>query len=108
MVPNNSSVVKGMNAGRLLFEPMHRGYGAVVVMGQSYSLGGQFLGDIATEFSDLILAQTFQEVEALKLTIGNSTCEVSAQDDRHWLGVQGRAPWTAPSASCLTSAFEVP
>ena len=54
MAPNNSTVVKGMNAGRLLFEPMHRGYGAVVVMGKSYSLGGTFLGDIATEFSDQV------------------------------------------------------
>lgn len=38
--PNNSTVVKGMNAGRLLYEPMHGGYGAVVALGQNYSLQG--------------------------------------------------------------------
>jgi hypothetical protein len=29
-----------MNAGRLLYEPMHGGYGAVVALGQNYSLQG--------------------------------------------------------------------
>lgn len=40
--PNNSTVVKGMNAGRLLYEPMHGGYGAVVALGQNYSLEGRW------------------------------------------------------------------
>ena len=29
-----------MNAGKLLWEPMHRGYGAVVALGFNYSLAG--------------------------------------------------------------------
>ena len=96
--PNNSTVVKGMNAGRLLYEPMHGGYGAVIALGQNYSLQGlllkwdwlttvwyslwcaskltgKFLGDIATELSDVILAQTFQVNEAVNLTVGNRTCQ---------------------------------
>jgi len=104
--PNNSTVVKGMNAGRLLYEPMHGGYGAVVALGQNYSLEGTFLGDIGTELSDVILAQSFQQNEAMNLTVGNLTCQVTAEDDRSWLGVQGRAPWTSPMTSCLTRAFE--
>ena len=32
--------------------------------------------------------------------------EVSALDDRSWLGVRGRAPSTTPMTSCLTRAFE--
>lgn len=39
--PTLTPVVKGMNAGKLLFEPMHGGYGAVVVVGQNYSLKGE-------------------------------------------------------------------
>ena len=34
------------------------------------------------------------------------TAEVTALDDRSWLGVHGAAPWTAPRVSCLTRAFE--
>ena len=36
---------------------------------------GKFLGDIATEFSDVILAQRFQMPEAINLTVGNETCQ---------------------------------
>ncbi|CAK9057639.1 Cell surface hyaluronidase (Cell migration-inducing hyaluronidase 2) (Transmembrane protein 2) [Durusdinium trenchii] len=104
--PTLTPVVKGMNAGKLLFEPMHGGYGAVVVVGQNYSLKGDFRGDISTELSDVILAKTFDLEETLHLTIGNETCKVSVQDDRSWLGVRGPAPWTSPRVSCLTRAFE--
>ncbi|CAE7614021.1 nipblb [Symbiodinium natans] len=88
-----------MNAGKLLWEPMHRGYGAVVAL-------GDFRGDMATELSDVVLEEVSGLKEAVVLTVGNYTCQVAAADDRSWLGVQGRAPWTAPSVSCLTQAFE--
>ncbi|CAE7249476.1 Cemip2 [Symbiodinium sp. CCMP2592] len=104
--PNNSTIVKGMNAGKLIWEPMHRGYGAVVALGHNYSVAGNFRGDIATELSDVVLEEVTGQTEAVKVTIGNYTCQVAAADDRSWLGVQGRAPWTAPSVSCLTQAYE--
>ncbi|CAE7262907.1 nipblb, partial [Symbiodinium necroappetens] len=104
--PNNSTIVKGMNAGKLIWEPMHRGYGAVVALGSNYTVSGNFRGDIATELSDVVLEEVTGQTEAVKVTIGNYTCQVAAVDDRSWLGVQGRAPWTAPSVSCLTQAYE--
>lgn len=118
------------------------------------ALAGTFVGDIATEFSDVVLEQTFQMKEVMNLSVGNETCQawavvgrcfqclrvlsqsfpclsmsqqsfltsccslvnscsawtcpgqVSASDDRSWLGVRGRAPWTSPVTSCLTRAFE--
>jgi len=36
---------------------------------------GTFLGDVATEFSDVILAQSFKMNEAMNLTVGNQTCQ---------------------------------
>lgn len=36
---------------------------------------GTFLGDIGTELSDVILAQSFQQNEAMNLTVGNLTCQ---------------------------------
>ncbi|CAE7252655.1 unnamed protein product, partial [Symbiodinium microadriaticum] len=104
--PNNSTIVKGMNAGKLIWEPMHRGYGAVVALGSNYTVSGNFRGDIATELSDVVLEEVTGQTEAVLVTIGNYTCQVAAADDRSWLGVQGRAPWTAPSVSCLTQAYE--
>eukprot|EP00913_Durusdinium_trenchii_P018642 g17517.t3 len=97
--PTLTPVVKGMNAGKLLFEPMHGVF-------ERTCRPGDFRGDISTELSDVILAKTFDLEETLHLTIGNETCKVSVQDDRSWLGVRGPAPWTSPRVSCLTRAFE--
>ena len=36
---------------------------------------GTFLGDIGTELSDVILAQSFQQNEVMNLTVGNLTCQ---------------------------------
>eukprot|EP00437_Effrenium_voratum_P009909 CAMPEP_0181428788 /NCGR_PEP_ID=MMETSP1110-20121109/16861_1 /TAXON_ID=174948 /ORGANISM="Symbiodinium sp., Strain CCMP421" /LENGTH=1773 /DNA_ID=CAMNT_0023552029 /DNA_START=37 /DNA_END=5358 /DNA_ORIENTATION=- len=104
---NNSTVVQGMNAGKLLYEPMHGGYGGMVLLGENYSLEGEFRGDVATEFSDLVLETTFGLNEVINLTVGDETCQVSVKDDRSWLGVQGKAPWTSPMSSCLTAAFDM-
>ena len=49
---------------------------------------GRFRGDIATEFSDVILAQRFNTNEAMNLTVENETCQAgpfafAQEDDSH-------------------------
>lgn len=47
-------------------------------MRNDFAFAGTFVGDIATEFSDVVLAQTLQMNEVMNLSIGNETCQASA------------------------------
>ena len=73
---------------------MHRGYGAPVVVGASYTLNGTWRGSLAIEFSDKRISQAFGAAEALKLTIvgaeaHENECELFATDSRAFLGAFG-------------------
>ena len=42
--------VQGMNAGKLIWEPMHRGYGAVVALGSNYTVSGRGSWDLGFDW----------------------------------------------------------
>eukprot|EP00933_Yihiella_yeosuensis_P028748 TRINITY_DN22577_c0_g2_i1.p1 TRINITY_DN22577_c0_g2~~TRINITY_DN22577_c0_g2_i1.p1 ORF type:complete len:1594 (+),score=244.66 TRINITY_DN22577_c0_g2_i1:990-5771(+) len=105
--PDETSIVRGMNAGNLLFEHMHGGYGAPVVVGGNYSLNGKLYGDLATELSDVLVEKTFGSDEEINVSIGDIPCTLSAKDDRSYLGVHGPPPETYLPRHCLTAAFQV-
>ncbi|CAE8721049.1 unnamed protein product [Polarella glacialis] len=105
--PDESPTVKGMNSGNLLYEPMHGGYGALVVLGRNYTINGSLQGDISTELSDVLLEETFGDPEQLEVWVGDVPCLLSAQDDRSHLGVHGPPPETYLRRSCLATAFQV-
>jgi len=86
--------VKGMNSCNLLYEPMHGGYGALVVLGRNYTINGSLQGDISTELSDVLLEETFGDPDHLEVWVSDVPCLLSAQDDRSHLGLHGPPPET--------------
>merc|ERR1719401_1753307 len=75
----------------MLFEPMHEGYGAVVLAGENYSLNGTWDGDVVFEFSDMRIAGYFDAEEDVFLNVSGWTCELKHSSDRHFVGALGLA-----------------
>jgi len=89
VAPNWESPVRGINAGHMPFEPMHRGYGIPVVLGERYSLYASWGGDTLVELSDDLLAAYFGETETVQLEVGGVTCELRATDDTRFFSPLG-------------------
>jgi len=93
-VPSNfAAPSKGLNAGLMEYEPMHRGYGLPVIAGRNYSVSGTWHGDVAVEFSDHEVAEFFGiDQDILTLDVINKTvCDLTSNDPRNFMSPLGTA-----------------
>eukprot|EP00927_Polykrikos_kofoidii_P025548 TRINITY_DN2292_c0_g1_i5.p1 TRINITY_DN2292_c0_g1~~TRINITY_DN2292_c0_g1_i5.p1 ORF type:complete len:1175 (-),score=137.28 TRINITY_DN2292_c0_g1_i5:107-3631(-) len=79
----------GMNAGVMLYSSLHGGYGAPVVAGEQYSVGGALHGDEIFEFSDVNLVRHLGTSESVHLSVGSSTCVLNASAKRDFVSSYG-------------------
>merc|ERR1712048_208919 len=86
---NWGAPVHGMNAGHMLYEPMHRGYGAPVVLGEQYTLTGQMHDEMILDFSDNVLASYFGHSESVHVQVGSNACHLHASDDKRFVSPLG-------------------
>merc|ERR1712151_854500 len=86
---NWGAPVHGMNAGHMLYEPMHRGYGAPVVLGEQYTLTGQMHDEMIPDFSDNVLASYFGHSESVNVRVGSNACHLQASDDKRFVSPLG-------------------
>eukprot|EP00440_Ansanella_granifera_P037063 gb/GFBE01040220.1/.p1 GENE.gb/GFBE01040220.1/~~gb/GFBE01040220.1/.p1 ORF type:complete len:1500 (+),score=225.46 gb/GFBE01040220.1/:1-4500(+) len=82
---------EGRNAGYMLYDSDHGGYGAGVLVGESFSLSGNFPSDMIVEFSDIDLGEYFGNSESINLEVGGRSCQLKSSDDRSFLCSLGRA-----------------
>jgi len=81
---------EGRNAGFLSWDRYHGSYGASMLVGESYSLSGNFNSDMIVEFSDAALGSYFGTDEAIQLDVGGQSCELRSSDDRSFICPMGR------------------
>jgi len=76
----------------MYYDDQHGGYGALVVVRESYTLSGAWHSDLVVEFSDPLLANHFGETESVWLNVGGRLCLLRSSDDRRFLSPMGRIP----------------
>merc|ERR1712187_339487 len=86
---NEEDPVHGMNAGKMIYEHMHRGYGTPVVLGEEYTITGDMHDDMILELSDNVLASYFGHSEGVSVRVGQNSCTLQASDDKSFISPRG-------------------
>jgi hypothetical protein len=88
---NNNDPVFGLNSGLLSYDPPHKGYGGLVMVGKEYTLStSSWQGTEVFRFSDKAVAEFYNlEDESISLRINGATCELKASDDRLFISPKG-------------------
>jgi len=107
--PSWRKPVAGMDAGKMPFERMHKGYGTPVVLGEEYIINSPRLRieDSIFELSDPMIAEYFGDAETLTLKINGKHCGLASSDVRAYVGamgvetgaVMGCIPWESRGSS---------
>lgn len=99
--------VLGMNAGMMPFQKpngaRHGGYGMPVILGNNYTILGEWRGDVIVEFSDKSLTKYFGS-EAVNVSFeanSNRPCELRAEDDEPFVGADGPAQGMPAIVRCV-------
>jgi len=89
--PNLGRPAAGMNAGKMPFEPMHKGYGTPVVLGGQYSIEVQRFRseDAVFELSDPVLTEYFEEPENITLVVNGEMCSFNSLSPRAYISPRG-------------------
>eukprot|EP00928_Gymnodinium_smaydae_P064952 TRINITY_DN4816_c0_g2_i1.p1 TRINITY_DN4816_c0_g2~~TRINITY_DN4816_c0_g2_i1.p1 ORF type:complete len:1122 (-),score=90.09 TRINITY_DN4816_c0_g2_i1:315-3596(-) len=107
VAPDWSEPTKGMNSGKMLYSPLHGGYGAPVIVGESYSISGNLRGNEVVDFGDKNIVDHLNVDQSLQLNIGSESCTLKASVDRRFVGSKGqdknsnvpRQPCGAPAST---------
>ena len=59
------------NAGEVPFDAGHMGYGALVLVGQTYVLTASWNTDMILEFSDPVLGEYYESDSSIDLEVGS-------------------------------------
>jgi len=89
--PTRRRPVHRMNAGRMGFEHMHKGYGTPILLGQEYTVTTNNLRrkNAVFELSDPVLANYFGTTEVVILKVDGESCGLNASDSRAYIGAKG-------------------
>jgi len=89
--PTRRRPVHSMNAGRMGFEHMHKGYGTPILLGQEYTVTTNNLrrNNAVFELSDPVLANYFGTTEVVILKVDGESCGLNASDSRAYIGAKG-------------------
>eukprot|EP00930_Biecheleria_cincta_P056436 TRINITY_DN42567_c0_g1_i1.p1 TRINITY_DN42567_c0_g1~~TRINITY_DN42567_c0_g1_i1.p1 ORF type:complete len:863 (-),score=115.76 TRINITY_DN42567_c0_g1_i1:230-2818(-) len=89
--PTRRRPVHRMNAGRMPFEHMHKGYGTPILLGREYTVTTNNLrrSKAVFELSDPLLAEYFGTAEVATLKVDGESCGLNSSDSRAYVGAKG-------------------